>query len=195
MGLFRLMAVPAGATEDVELAHYKGRVMETWAFPDLTPQGDALKAVWVSRCEQLLSKLPEHTDGEHARWLDAKQATTESGSGFNSIAAAIRRHQGETKVMDVVRWVLWEEETPFPADAIWEWRSDAWRYMYKRRACFTLPEVFQYFPGTASSLYLWYCHNGEIVRPAKKKTQSVEAAAEFSGRLSMMGLRKSVFFY
>jgi hypothetical protein len=70
MGFFRMMAAPAGVTGDDEFAHYRAQVMDTWAFPDLTPDGDHLKAVWVGRCEQLLSKLPENTDGEHARWLE-----------------------------------------------------------------------------------------------------------------------------
>ena len=132
----------AGVTGDGEFAHYRDKVMDTWAFPYLTPQGDHLKAVWVSRCEQLLSKLPENTHGEHARWLDATQVHPELGSGFNSIAAVLRRHHGEIKVMDVERWVRWEEATPFPAEAEWEWRNEAWHYGHKRRTCFTLPEVF-----------------------------------------------------
>ena len=185
MGLFQLMAAPAGVTGDGEFADYKKRVMENWAFPDLTPEGDDLKANWVSRCEQLLSEIPKHTDGEHARWLDAPQALTASGSGFNSIDAVLRRHNCEIKVMEVKRWVRWEEETPYPEEVEWEWRNEAWHYEYKRRTCFTLSEVFQYYPGSARSLYLWYCYNGDIVRHAKKTTQSVKAAAEFSGRLTM----------
>ena len=49
MGLFQLMTAPADVTGDDEFAHYKDRVMQTWAFPDLEPQDDADKAVWVAR--------------------------------------------------------------------------------------------------------------------------------------------------
>ena len=38
MGLFKL---PAGVTGDGEFADYKKRVMDNWAFPDLTPDGEA----------------------------------------------------------------------------------------------------------------------------------------------------------
>ena len=42
--------------------------------------------------------------------------------------------------------------------------------------------MLQYYPGDASSLYSWYCSSGVTVRNAKKKTQSVKCAAEFSAR-------------
>ena len=159
--------------------------MKNWAFPDLMPQNDTLKAVWVSRAEQLLSKLPKATDGEHARWLKTQEESAGQGEQFNSIDAILRRHHGEIKVMDVPRWVWWEEATPYPEDVKWQWRDGSWYYSYPRRTCFTLPEVLQYFPGNASDLYLWFCHTGEVLQPAKKKTPSVKAAAEFKGRLSM----------
>ena len=191
MGLLSLMAAPTSVNPGDEFAHYRDHVMKDWAFPDLTPKDDKLKAVWVNRAEQLLSKLPKHTDGEHAQWLNTPEESTGQGQRFNSIDAILRRHNGEIKVMDVPRWIQWEEATPYPADAEWRWRDGAWHYGYPRRTCFTLAEVLQYYPGNASDLYLWYCHNGEVLRPAKKTTQSVKAAAEFKGRLTMKGPARS----
>ena len=74
----------------------------TLGLPVLGPEGDKAKLVWVSRCEQLLSKLPEHTDGVHAEWLHAPQSAAVQASPINSIGAILRRHHGEIKVIDDV---------------------------------------------------------------------------------------------
>ena len=131
--------------------------------------------------------MPAPSDGAHAEWLDSEinKKGAANGTHFNNIEAVIRRHHGEVKVMDVPRWVRWEEETPYPAGVYWSWYESGWYYWAPRRVCFTLPEVFQYFPGTASALYLWYCHNGETVRGAERTTQSVKAAATFHARVTM----------
>ena len=102
LGLFRMMIPFSDSTVDVEFDHYKASVMDDWEFSDLEPEGDKAKLVWLSRCEQLLSKLPDHTDGEHAEWLHAPQSAASKASPFNSIGAILKRHNGEIKVIDDV---------------------------------------------------------------------------------------------
>jgi len=102
LGLFRMTTALSDLTVDDEFEHYKANVMNDWDFSDLEPEGDKAKLVWVSRCVQLLSKLPEHTDGVHAEWLQAPQSAAAVASPINSIGAILRRHHGEIKVIDDV---------------------------------------------------------------------------------------------
>ena len=58
--------------------------------------------MWINRAEQLLSKMPDPSDGEHAAWLDPANNPkgAEQGKHFNNIDAVIRHHKGEIKVLD-----------------------------------------------------------------------------------------------
>ncbi len=51
----------------------------------------------------------------------------------------------------------WADGDDYPPNARWEQRDGQWHYWATRRTCYTLAEVFQYFAGAASELYLWYC--------------------------------------
>ena len=185
LGLFKVMQASDVTQESPEWQEFKSRVADTWGFPDLEEELSEVeeKTVFVDRCKQLLKKLPSHQDGKHAEWLHpAKKKTQGSaarGEEFNTMNACLKRHQGQVKVMDVKYLVEIDNASEAPQGATIT--NDNGRVFFDKtkKVCFTLAECFQYFRGTSSALYLWYCSNGEEVNKAKKKTQPLRCAAEF----------------
>ena len=70
MGLFQLGLLPDGTDVEIDNETQKEQwhdfcraVAATWAIPDLTPEDDDAKTVWVDRVEQLLSNGPTTRTG------------------------------------------------------------------------------------------------------------------------------------
>ena len=183
MGMFKINAAADAASDSQDAQaweDFKQLVKGDWAFPDLTP-GESEKACFVSRAKQLLQKLPSHEDGPHAHWLDPALVKHQSSQPFNTMEACLRHHHGEVRCRSVRVLVEIDDESQAPEGA--EVVVDNGKIFYKatRTVSFGLADVFQYYPGTASDLYMWYLNpDNKVVAPAKQTTQSVKAAAAFA---------------
>ena len=183
IGLFKLHAAAEVSKDEAgsEWGEFVHTVDKTWDMPDVVEiTGSTTRTAFIDRAGQLISKMPSRGDGPHAAWL--QETTAERSGGLqNTLEACLRRHQGEMRTCKVPYRVRWEEGDPWPSDAQWCVEDDgSHSYWASTRTCFELADVFQYYPGNGADLYLWFCSQ-EVVRPAKKKTQSLKAASVFSG--------------
>ena len=182
LGLFDLdvAAHASGRGEDSQWEEFLEKVDKKWDLPEVKEVcARRTQTVFIDRIGQLISKMPSRADGDHAKWMKDEATAQRSGSLSSPLDACLRKHHGEIRSCKVEYRVRWHLGAPWPRNCKWTTNSDgSMSYWMSAQTSFELADVFQYYPGNGSDLYRWYCSQ-EVVRPPKKKTQSMKAASVF----------------